>query len=139
MRYLITLESEALEWLLSGNDEVLHALRQQLASAIATSRDLTGYGFYLNFVLPENTEKLHERFRVKPDFCFGDVEATIDSLKYGVGFLLWVTDGLLSSLKCYTYDEKWPTVINSFQLHYFSGQVRDLENLKRNWMLVSSG
>jgi hypothetical protein len=132
---LTQFELDVLEWLLSGNDVVLDALRKQLASVISVSRNIAGCGFYITFVVPTNTNKLHKSFSVKPDFCFGDVGATIDSLKYGAGFLLWVKDGLLVSLEGYAYEEKWPIVIDSFQLSYYSGVTRDLEKLRKNWML----
>ena len=43
------LENSVLEWLLSGDDPVLVALRHQLASAKVKSREFTGVGFYLHF------------------------------------------------------------------------------------------
>jgi len=134
---LSPLEFETLDWLLSGEDPVLELLRKQLASAIAISREFTGYGFYLSFVLPENIDKLDEHFPVRSSFSFGDVEAKLASLKHGAGFLLWIKNGFLSTLEGYTYDEEWPRVIDSFELHYLNGKKRDLKKIRREWQLTS--
>jgi hypothetical protein len=133
---LTPLESEVLRWLLAGEDSVLAALREQFTLASVLSRSLTGHGFYLEFTVPTSVTKLHERFRVKPDFCFGDVKASIDSLEHGAGFLLWVKDGILDLLEGYTYGETWPASVESFELQYITGDNRDLSGLRHQWKTI---
>jgi hypothetical protein len=133
---LTPLESKVLEWLLGGDDPVLVALRSQFASASIRSREMTGVGFYLYFSVPANTRKLHEEFDVKPRFWFGDVEASIDLLERGAGFVLWIEDGLLACLEGYTYDEEWPEHIGDFSLRYVTGADRDLNLVRRWWRKV---
>jgi hypothetical protein len=130
---LTPLESEVLKWLLAGESPILAALREQLASASILSRNLTGHGFYLNFTVPMSVTRLHEKFPVKPDFCFGDVKASIDSLEHGAGFLVWVKDGALDFLEGYTYDEIWPAEVESFELQYITGSNRDWAELRSQW------
>jgi hypothetical protein len=130
---LTHLESEVLKWLLAGEDPILAALREQFASASILSRNLTGHGFYLNFTVSTSAMRLHEKFHVKPDFCCGDVKASIDSLEHGAGFLLWVKGGVLDFLEGYTYDESWPVEVTSFELQYITGNNRDLGELRRQW------
>jgi hypothetical protein len=132
------LELEVLKRLLLGEDPVLEELRKQLALSKATSREITGHGFYLHFELPKEIKGIHEYLPVKPTFCFGDVEAKIDSLRYGAGFLLWIKEGILSSLEGYTYDEEWPQKVNSFEVHYFNNNLRNLEKIRHAWILNPS-
>ncbi len=126
------LESEVLKWLLAGDDLVLEELRKQLAVSKIKSRENTGHGFYVHFMLPKDIKGIHEYLPVKPNFGFGDVEAKIDSLKYNAGFLLWISDGILSSLEGYTYEEQWPQKVNSFELSYFFN-MRNLEKIRQSW------
>jgi hypothetical protein len=70
----------------------------------------------------------------KPDFCFGDVDAQIDGLENGAGFLLWITDGRLDFLEGYTYDGLWPTSIEEFKLCFLS-EPRDIRALREKWFL----
>lgn len=132
-----SLESQVLEWLLSGEAPVLALLRDQLATSRVQSRDFTGVGFYLNIELPTTNKRIHEVLEVKQDFCFGDVGAYLeaDDRIQEVGFLLWIKNGYLDSLEAYTYGlEKWPEEVNSFRLFYF-GDKHDLDDLRRNWEL----
>jgi hypothetical protein len=131
------LESQVLEWLLSGEDPVLALLRDQFATSRVQSRDFTGVGVYLNIELPTTNKRIQEVLEVKQDFCFGDVGAYLeaDDRIQEVGFLLWVHNGYLDSLEAYTYGlEKWPEEVNSFRLFYL-GDKRDLDDLRRNWEL----
>lgn len=128
------LEFHVLNMLLAGDDAVLAALREQLASVTAVSRNLTGHGFYLHFVIPPTTLKLHEILPVKQNFCFGDVVASGESFNSGAGFLLWIQDGVLCTLEGYTYDEPWPISVNSFEVKYISGEERDYGRLQLQWL-----
>jgi hypothetical protein len=127
-------EQEVLSKLLEGDDDVLCELRVQLAHATITSRKMTGVGFFLDFSIPEHLGRLTDHYaNIKPNFCFGDVGAQLDGLKYGAGFLLWITDGRLDSLEGYSYEGPWPPSIKRFQLHYFS-EPRDVHTLRENWL-----
>lgn len=131
------LESQVLEWLLSGEDPVLALLRDHFATSRVQSRDFTGVGFYLNIELPTTNKRIHEVLEVKQDFCFGDVGAYLEAEDriQEVGFLLWVKNGYLDNLEAYTYGlEKWPEEVNSFRLFYL-GDKRDLDDLRQNWEL----
>jgi|CXWL01.1.fsa_nt_gi hypothetical protein len=129
---LTELEAEVLNWLLAGEDPVLLGLRNQLAIASVISREMTGHGFYLHFSIPPSTSKLHEKLPCKPSFCFGDVNASVEGLNHGAGFLLWVTNGVLDFLEGYTYDGDWPLEIQQFWLDYIGGK-RNEAVLRRQW------
>jgi len=128
---LTLLESEAMEWLLQGDEPVLEALRQQFSLARILSRELTGYGFYLNFEIPPGVKGLDE-LHVKPRFYLGDVEAHVDSLERVVGFLLWIKNGKLDFLEGHTIDERWPTQITKFEMRYLGGE-REWKSLRQQW------
>ncbi len=130
-----SLEDAVLRKLLVGDDNILGELRLQLAHATIISRKMTGAGFYLNFSIAEDLGQITAKVpNVKSSFCFGDVDAQIDGLQNGAGFLLWITDGRLDFLEGYTYDGLWPTTIENFHLHYFS-EPRDLDALRKTWLL----
>jgi hypothetical protein len=104
MTTLTPLEDQVIRMLLAGDDEALAVLRQQLDHAKVSSRRMTGVGFYTAFVVPPEATRVIDR----PSFKLGDVNGTAANVKHGLGFLLYVTDGVLSMLEGYTYDEPWP-------------------------------
>ena len=128
-------ETQVIGLLLKGEDPVLHAIRAQYQQVTKINRELTGYGFYLHFYLPPNIARLYKHLPIKPSFSFGDVEAVISSLENGVGFLLWVKDGLIDMLEAYTYDEAWPESITEYELKYISGENLDWNYLHKQWNL----
>ncbi len=129
MTDLTRLEMEVMRMLLDGDDEVLSALRKQLARCNVKSRELTGVGFFTTFIPAQSDDVLS---RVK-SFKIGDVFAEIEETKHGAGFLLYVENGKIDMLEGYTFDEPWPGEIGEFKLRYFNG-VRDLTQIKKNWL-----
>jgi len=136
---LTKFEVEVLSWLLDGEEPVLDALRRQLAKATVLTKEFTGHGIYIDFYLPSEVTPLHKVLKVKPRFCFGDVEASIPSLEYGAHFLIWVEDGLLTYLEGYTFDESYPQEILDFQLRYYGKEGRDWNYLRDQWMITNEG
>ncbi len=130
---LTLLEDEVLKWLLAGEDPVIVALQIQLKGITSIHRELTGHGFYLNFNTRPNLIPLHNQMAVKENFSFGDVEAKISSLNSGAGFLLWIKNGIISSLEGYTYDEVWPEEIKEFRLRYLFSPDRNWQKLHQQW------
>jgi len=123
MTNLTTLEEKVLEMLLRGESEVLAILRQQAKQAQVSSRQMTGVGFYTEFAVPSDVPRVPGR----PTFKLGDVNGTVDNVNHGLGFLLYVKDGVLSMLEGYTYDEPWPDEIRGLVLTYSSKQGRNLD------------
>mgnify|MGYP001077083003 CR=1 FL=1 len=130
---LTAFECQVLEWLLAGRDPVLGSLRAQLAAATIVSHEQTGHGFYLQFAVPECVTRVHEQFGTKPDFCFGDIEASIHALEHGAGFVLWIREGALDLLEGYTYEEAWPACVRDFRLCYLNSGERDIDQLRKRW------
>jgi len=131
------LESQVMEWLLAGDDNVLKVLRKQYHSSTIKSRENTGVGFYLIFDVPHDEKIDLDTHKVKTSFCFGDIDVliTTDRVQQSVDFLIWVEDGYLAELEACTYGlAKWPEIIDDFSLRYFEN-YRDLEKLRKCWEL----
>jgi len=112
---LTSFEQAVMEKLLSGSDEALAILRAQLEKSTVVERDLTGVGFFLTFRLDDSSV-----MRLGTDkLTFGDVVAEIPGIEGGVGFLLYVRDGVLHQLEGYTFGgEPWPSIVSDFKLSY---------------------
>ncbi len=123
MTNLTTLEDQVLEMLLRGEEEVLTILRHQAEQVQVSSREMTGVGFYTEFAVPPEVSRVPGC----PTFKLGDVNGTADNVNHGLGFLLYVTNGALSILEGYTYDEPWPDDVRGLVLTYSSKQGRKLD------------
>jgi hypothetical protein len=123
---LNSLEREVMKMLLAGDNPPIRILASQFDIARATSRQLTGAGFYTYFEVPSNVQRLD----ASNSFHFGDVIAEIEGLQHGAGFILHVQDGLIHYLEGYSYDEPWPINIEQFKLSYSKG-VRDFSRLPK--------
>ena len=109
------LELAVLRMLLDGRHPVLSALRAQLNGLSVIRRERTGSGFFTTLSPDVNANPA----RISTDkLRFGDVQATIEGLARGAGFLLFVDNGLLKVLEGYSYEEPWPERVELFQLRY---------------------
>ncbi len=130
---LTKLEIDVMEFLLKGNNDVLEILREQYSNVIDISRtNNNGYGYYIYFIIRDDINKLNEINNIKLDFCFGDVIATVEGLKNGAGFLLWVKNGLIHMLEVYSYEEEWPKEILGYKVFYIDNR-RTIEELSKIW------
>lgn len=118
---------EVMELLLAGDELIIAALRAHYVTAKIETIELTGVGGYINYSVPEAAINLPETL----DFCYGDVEGQIVSLKNGVGFLLWIKRGVLDCLEFYTYDEPWPEMIAGWTVSYIGGE-RNFDVLRKS-------
>jgi hypothetical protein len=116
MEGLNRFESAVLAKLLAGDYPLLAELRYQTERARLAFREHTGAGFYCTFEMPPDVPPLQNH----QDFHFGDVNATIEGLKHGAGFVVFVRGGRLVTLEGYSYDEPWPEFIGDFELSYQS-------------------
>ncbi len=76
----------------SGSTAVLE---HQMKTARAIARENTGAGFFTTFTVA--SDQILEGVRSP----VGDVGATVQGLKHGMGFLLWIKDGLMYQLEGY--------------------------------------
>lgn len=127
MTTLTALEDQVLQALLAGGDEALAVLRQQAEEARILSRRKTGVGFYTEISVPPEVPRLAGR----PSFKLGDVNGTAANVRHGLGFLLYVTNGAISMLEGYTYDDPWPDEVEGLTLTYSGGQSRDMDRVRK--------
>ena len=104
---------------------MLVILRRQLKTVKVSSREMTGVGFYTYFAVASEVERVPSL----PSFKLGDVDGTANNLQHGVGFLLYIRDGVLDMLEGYTYDEPWPPELLGLKLSYSLGEKRDSAKL----------
>ena len=126
---LTPLEAAVLRKVLAGDHPVLAALRQQLSGLTASTRKLTGVGFFTELTVADTCSPAAIAVGIPP---FGAVAATIDGLAHGAGFVLFVKDGLIAMLEGYSYDEPWPERIEGFSLAYWhADRTAELAKLDR--------
>jgi hypothetical protein len=112
------LERQVMEAMLRGDHPTLFTLRAQLAVAKVVGRDLTGVGFFTRFHVPSSAVRLSP----PRSPIVADVFATVEGLKHGAGFLLFVTDGVLDTLEGYTLDDRWPDDARLVRVFYMRPQ-----------------
>jgi hypothetical protein len=109
---LTPLERDAIAAFVSTPGPLMDALRAQLAVCRIKSREFTGVGFFTVVVVPQ-------RLAV-PDAgrsVFDGINAEIEGLQYGAGFLLFVEGGMLDMLEGFTYgDDAWPDRIERYTI-----------------------
>lgn len=110
---LTPLEQAVVDAILEKPGEPFDAIRQQLAHATITHREITGVGFFVHFALPADAPVRRDLL----DVTIGDVGAAFPGLQHGAGFLLFIRDGAVCMLEGYTYDEPWPACTDDFTLH----------------------
>ena len=107
-------EQQVLDKLLAGDHPALVALRGQAERARVIRREYTGVGFFCDFDVPSDATPLP----TQSDFHVGDVNASLDGLKHGAGFVIFVRNGRLAMLEGYTYEEPWPQEVRNLKLSY---------------------
>ena len=98
-RAVITLELEG------NHDERLIKLRKQFETSAVAQREMTGVGFFTEIKVLDSPSYLLD----SENFEIGDVSGKTAEVTNGVGFVLFVRDGVLSMLEGYTHgDDLWP-------------------------------
>lgn len=108
------MERHALEMLLAGEDPLLEVLRVQLAEAAVIERWFSGVGFFTYLSVPE----VIPRAENCPRKVIGDVYAEVEGFRYEAGFQLFVTDGTVDCLECFTVEDQWPKTATLRRLYY---------------------
>ena len=108
-------EDEVMRMLLDKDEPMFEVLRQQYRLATKKPRDMTGVGFYTEFNVPEEAPRLPGN----PSLVLGGVLAEIEGLECGVGFALFIGEGILTLLEGYTYEEPWPDEPTHFTLNHY--------------------
>lgn len=108
----LNFENEVMLRIIKEDVKMEKMLHLQYITSNVLNREFTGYGFYTHFKV-DSTYRLQEIKKT----VLGNVHADINNLKYGVGFVLYINNGLIDMLECYTYDEKWPEDFKEYHLY----------------------
>jgi len=105
-------ELDAMKRIIAEEPTVEDALNQQYKYSKVNDREFTGHGFFTHLEVADKSLRLTG----SPDLWLGiSVRAKFDSSRFGVGFVLFVTKGLIDTLECYTYDDSWPEDILTYE------------------------
>ena len=105
-------EDEVIKRIIAENPELSKTLKRQYSSSIILSRKFTGAGFYTEYEITDKSLLLPDKSN-----HLGKTQAKVDGLEYGMGFILYVKDGIISTLEGHTYGEAfWPKTIISYHL-----------------------
>lgn len=97
-----------------ASNTVPDAVRAQLAHVRVERREESGVGVFIHLAVPR--EAADERVKGL-DLQFGDVIAEVPSARHGLGFVVFVRDGVLDMLEGYTFgDDEWPSDTSHYRL-----------------------
>ena len=103
-------ESDAMNRIIAEDSAISDMLIKQYKSAKVISRTFSGFGFFTNFEITDKSLKLTDCQNLE----LGNTQLKLEGLKLGAGFVLFIRDGLIKTLECYTYDEPWPISITTY-------------------------
>lgn len=117
---------DVMNMILAGDDIVLQNLRKQYENS-SLSVEMTQVGFFVDFIVDEKVSK--EKISSK-NFHIGEVSGRVSDKEYGVGFVLFVEDGLIVMLEGYTLEcDVWPSE-EKITLHYDPKREEMIEQLR---------
>ena len=113
MTNLTPLEREVLTRSLATN-AVPDAVRDQLNHVRVNRREESGVGIFVHLFVPP--EVVNEGVKGL-DQQVGDVIAEVPGVQHGLGFVVFVKDGVLNMLEGYTFgDDEWPADLSVYRL-----------------------
>jgi hypothetical protein len=105
MASLTSFEAQIVEVMIRDDPE-RDVLRAQLDRASIRNRDYSGVGVFSEFVVDADAPKLGTTSRYIQEAP--KAHFTHPSLPAGGGAILWLRDGAIHTLECYTYEGSWP-------------------------------
>lgn len=116
------IEKEIVERILSEYSKKYPKLVHQIPYLVVKSRELTGVGMYVGFVLKKEGE-LYLEEKLKDGVLGTNDIIKISSLKIGLGFVLYITKGRIDLLELFTYlDETWDGKYPDFKIERIEGE-----------------
>ncbi|MDD9901016.1 MAG: hypothetical protein OXT65_08570 [Alphaproteobacteria bacterium] len=109
---LSKLEFEVLQALLDNEDSRISFLKEQVKGISVIKRSISDAGLLLEFRVSNDCAP---SIRVL-DLIISGVEVTVPNLEFGIGFALFVENGLLKAMEGFTYEEAWPKSISKFRI-----------------------
>lgn len=104
-------ENDVITAIINKESEISENLYMQYIHSKVISREFTGYGFYTMYSVDPKYKN-----KIVKNAMLGEINATLNDLKHGAGFILYINNGLIDMLECYTYDEKFPSYVAQYTL-----------------------
>ena len=82
-------------------------LRAQFEHAVVQKREFSKYGFSTDYAVEPPLKTLGDDVNLQ----LGKHQWNINGLRYGSDYILWITNGLISCLEGFSYEEPWPDEI----------------------------
>jgi hypothetical protein len=124
---LTDFEQDILRLALSGKGKVLDQLRRQLDFLSSERRDFTGVGFFTKI------QPIDDKLRIDvPDFEITDIEGATSTLTNGFGCVIFIRNGQVDLIECFTYDEPWPIDLTPYKLTIAGNSRPSFDRLIRN-------
>jgi hypothetical protein len=105
-------ENDVMSRIIAENPRLSNVLAKQYKYATVLNRNFTGVGFFADFEVADKSLSIQGL----PNLQLGNVQAKLKGLELGAGFVLFVRDGLIQTLECYTYGEPWPNTVCGYTL-----------------------
>jgi hypothetical protein len=106
------LENDVIREIINEIPEYSEKLLYQYENSEIVNRVFTGHGFYTYYNIKSNLYSLGKDINL----ALGNIGANSNSMKHGVGFVLFIKNGNISCLEGYAYDEPWPDDITEYSL-----------------------
>jgi len=92
------LEKNVITMLLAGNEKHFEVLREQYNNSRIIERDMTGRGFFTEFFIPDNIERINLNGRID------DVMGVFPDQREAeyVFFILYINEGKITTLEAFT-------------------------------------
>jgi hypothetical protein len=100
---LLKLTSRIMPLLLAGEHPTSAILRAQYMRSEVKEVELDKVGFFVHFAVPPDVSRA-----IPPTMAGGQVMIEVESVEGGAGCVLFVNDGVISTLEGYTYGATWP-------------------------------
>lgn len=107
-------EKDIIEKMCEQKDEGGEILWLQYSRSKVIEREFTGVGFFSYFEIAEDVP----HFPGRTDCFIGDVVASINGSDFDYGFVLFLKNGKISMLEGYTWADKWPDTVNTYELRH---------------------
>lgn len=108
----IKFENDVMQKILHEDNALYEQLSKQYKCAVITNREFSGCGFFTKFNILDESLRLKDFMNIE----LGNTRAIIEGIKNGIGFVLFIRNGFITTLEGYTYDDKWPDNISDYQL-----------------------
>ena len=121
MNSFLKIIDETMTFVLKGETDVLHILRNQYQNSIIKRIDKSPVGCFVEFETI-NTDKVTS----PSNFYIGDVFIESNQVPLGIGVVLFIEKGLISLLEYYTFgDDDFPNKLNDYHFVYGNNGERN--------------